>query len=46
MLNKVDMLIWNLLIIALFSVIIFCQVAEINAYVDEFGNFFKYFKFL
>ena len=42
MLNKIDMLIWNLIAIALFMAVIYCQYSEAITHVDTIGNFFNW----
>ena len=41
MLNKIDMLIWNLIAIVLFMVVIYLQYTETVTYVDIIGNLFS-----
>ena len=41
MLNKIDMLIWNLIAIVLFMVVIYLQYTETVTYVDTIGNLFS-----
>ena len=41
MLNKIDMLFWNLIAIVLFAVVIYFQFSETTSYVDTIGNLFS-----
>ncbi len=41
MLNKVDILIYNIIAFICFAIVIFFQVQEAIAHVDKFGNLFN-----